>query len=185
MTEKTLTAYVMLLRGINVGGKNILPMKNLTQSLEKLGCSEIQTYIQSGNVVFKHHQSSAKALKQEIKIAINQEYGLELQLMLLSPNQLQQAVNNNPYAVEQGKTLHFYFLAAQPQSPNFEKIQQLKTVTEQFHLANGLFYLLAPDGIGRSKLAAKIEQCLGVKATARNLNTVNKLIKMIQHMLNK
>ena len=94
---------------------------------------------------------------------------------MLQIGELQTAIKNNPFSVHEGKTLHFYFLSAKPENPDLTKLAKLKSPTEDFKLDNKVFYLLAPDGIGRSRLAAAVEQNLSVKVTARNLNTVNKL----------
>ena len=90
------------------------------------------------------------------------------------------AVSRNPFPAtdEQHKTLHFYFLESAPPHPDLASLDALKSATEQFTLIDSVFYLHAPDGIGRSKLAVKVERALGVPATARNWRTVNKLLEM-------
>jgi len=93
---------------------------------------------------------------------------------------LQDAVENNPFTTEDGKALHFYFLNAYPNNPDLDRLLAVKSGSEAFKLHKKVFYLYAPDGIGRSKLAAKVEQCMGIPATARNWNTVKKLISMVE-----
>lgn len=170
--------YIALFRGINVGGNNILPMKDVTQILNELGADNVRTYIQSGNVVFQHAARSRTKLKDQIRSAVEASHNFKPQLLLLDGGDLAAAVENNPYSTDIGKALQFYFLESAPKQPDLEKMRDLQSNTEQFTLTDKVCYLSAPDGVGRSKLAAKIEQCLGVPATARNWNTVSKLMQM-------
>jgi len=173
-----MSVYIALFRGINVGGNNILPMKDLKELLEEISCEKVQTYIQSGNVVFQSEKQH-RELAAEIGTAIHRQFGFEPKVMLMRQNELQKAVDNNPYKTGEGKTLHFYFLEFFPETPDLDRLNTLKSPSEQFTLRQNVFYLYAPEGIGRSKLAAKVEQAVGVAATARNWNTVSKLLEMI------
>lgn len=171
--------YIALFRGINVGGSHILPMKDLKKFLEEIGCEKVQTYIQSGNVVFHSSKIQRSELGREIRDGIRQRFGFEPKIMLLNHAELKKAVYNNPYKTNEGKALHFYFLDSPPVNPDMDRLKTIKSPSEQFTLHKSVFYLYAPEGIGRSKLAAKVEQVIGVAATARNWNTVSKLIAMI------
>jgi uncharacterized protein (DUF1697 family) len=172
--------FIGLFRGVNVGGANRLPMKELKELLEELGCKNCQTYIQSGNVVFQSPAKSASALAEKIGVAVKAWHGFEPRVHLLTLNQLQQAVEGNPFPEAGGepKSLHLFFLAQAPAKPNLAAIEKLKSKSERFRLKDALFYLHAPDGIGRSKLAAGVERLLGVPATARNWRTVTQLLEM-------
>ncbi|MFQ3229648.1 DUF1697 domain-containing protein [Reinekea sp.] len=171
--------YIALLRGINVGGNNSLPMKGLSALLTDLGCTHIQTYIQSGNVVFKHNPVALASLATKITEAISKTYGFEPQVMLLKATDLHAAIRANPYPTDEGKFLHFYFLANRSKQADIEKLNALKAESEEYSLINQVFYLYAPNGVGRSKLAAGAEKALKVPVTARNWNTVKKLQEMI------
>lgn len=175
-----MNTIIALLRGINVGGHGKLPMKELKALLEGMGLADVQTYIQSGNVVFQSGRTDLPALAEEISAAIGQSHGFAPQVMLLGLAELVTAVSNNPYPAtdEQHKALHFYFLASAPPDPDLAMLEALKADTEQFTLIDAVFYLHAPDGIGRSKLAVKVERALGVAATARNWRTVSTLLEM-------
>lgn len=175
-----MTVRIALLRGINVGGRNSLPMKELTALLESLGSSDVRTYIQSGNVVFSHVHTDDAILSQEISSAIEKEYGFLPEVLLFSASELQRAVTKNPFAeaTSEPKTLHLWFLADAADEPDLDGIQKLKADSESFVLAGRVFYLHAPDGIGRSKLAARVEKLLGVPATARNWRTVTKILDL-------
>jgi len=173
-----------LFRGINVGGHHILPMKALRALLESLDCGDVATYIQSGNAVFSHAESNAATLEAAISGAIAESFGFETRVMLLSVDEFARCVNENPFslAVEEPKALYLWFLSALAEDPDTEKMNSLKTGNEEYVLAGKVFYLLAPDGIGRSKLAASVEKLLGVPATARNFRTASKLCEMIARM---
>lgn len=155
-------------------------MKDLTGILEGMGCDNVRTYIQSGNVVFQTKKKHKNKLASEISSKIFGDYGFDPKVLLLEFSDLRDAVENNPFETKVGKALHFFFLDSIPKKPDLEKLIAVKTSTEQFELMRNVFYLYAPDGIGRSKLAAKVEQCLGVPVTARNWNTVSKLISMVE-----
>lgn len=166
--------YLALFRGINVGGNSILPMKELRSILEKLGSENVRTYIQSGNAVFQHKAGSASLLANKISTAVQESHGFKPHVLLRESNDLEKAIAANPFpeAEKDPKSLHVYFLDASPKSPDLKTLESLKKDTERFSLKGNLFYLHAPDGVGRSKLAARVEKALGVAATARNWRTV-------------
>lgn len=172
--------YIALFRGINVGGKNILPMKDLVVILESFGCKNVKTYIQSGNAVFSSQKKVGKKETAAICREIQRKLGFEPKLLLLSVKQLQEAIENNPFATTDGRALHFFFLQSQPGKPEIEKLELLKIETEEFKLSDGVFYLYAPEGVARSKLASVVEKTVGVPTTARNWNTVSKLATMAE-----
>ena len=176
MVKQPTRRYVLLLRGINVGGRNKLPMNSLTALLESLGCRSVKPYIQSGNVVFDGVDQEWAELVAE---AIADEFGFCPNVLCLTSEGFQDAVAATPFASHDGKALHLYFLESVPESPDFEKIDSIRSATERSALLDRCFYLYAPDGIGRSKLAASVERHLGVAATARNWNTVQKLKQML------
>jgi uncharacterized protein (DUF1697 family) len=173
---------IALFRGINVGGRNSLPMKALCTLLESLGCSDVKTYIQSGNVIFRHSTTDDVKLCRDIGATVENEFGFQPKVLLLTATELQQAVNDNPFAdaTAEPKTLHLWFLAEKVKNIDLASIESLKSESESFVLADRIFYLHAPDGIGRSKLAAGIEKLLGVATTARNWRTVSKILEMTQ-----
>jgi len=173
---------IALFRGINVGGRNSLPMKGLCTLLESLGCSDTKTYIQSGNVVFRHASSDDEKLSREIGAAIENEFGLQPKVLIMTATELQRAVEENPFAnaTDEPKTLHLWFLDGQATNADLASIESVKSESESYVLADRVFYLHAPDGIGRSKLAADVEKRLGVTATARNWRTVSKILEMTQ-----
>jgi len=160
-----------------VGGRT-LPMKNLVDIMQGYGCQNIRTYIQSGNAVFKSEEKDPKALAENIGDGINQKFGYRPAILLIELSDLENAIEKCPFDHAAGKALHFYFLLSPSENPDLVTLTDLKADTEQFHLTSEVFYLFTPDGIGRSKLAAKVEKCLRVPVTARNWNTVRKLEAM-------
>ncbi len=172
--------YIALFRGINVGGNNPLPMKDLVAALESVGARDVATYIQSGNAVFRSGEKDAASLADGIRASIGERHGFEPSVLVLGSEEMEEAVRYNPFpeAESEPKTLHLYFLAASPEHPDLDALQGIKGDRERFVLSDGVFYLHAPDGIGRSKLAANAEKLLGVPATARNWRTVRKVMEM-------
>jgi uncharacterized protein (DUF1697 family) len=172
--------YIALFRGINVGGHNVLPMKNLVALLENVGAQNVKTYVQSGNAVFQSEETSAPMLSNTISATIKKYYGIEPQVLLLEPEEIEKAVGSNPFpeAESEPKTLHLFFLSSMPKNPDFAALESIKTNRERFALKDGVFYLHAPDGIGRSKLAANAEKLLDVSMTGRNWRTVSRIMGM-------
>ena len=176
--------YIALLRGINVGGRNSLPMKALAALLEDLGCMNIKTYIQSGNVVLQSAQRSVAQLSEAISTEINERHNFNPLILILQAQDLQRAVAMNPFpdAESDPKSLHLGFLGSLASNPDLKKLQRLKADSEQFQLIGKVFYLHAPDGVGRSQLAAKAEKSIGVSMTSRNWRTVGKIVEMVEEL---
>lgn len=174
--------YVALFRGINVGGNNVLPMKELVAVLESIGARNVRTYIQSGNAVFQSEETDASLLSGRIRGAIRKNFGFEPQVLVMEAEELAKALGSNPFpeAESEPKTLHLYFLASVPGKPDLDALESLKGEREHYVLQDSVFYLHAPDGIGRSKLAANAEKLLGVPATARNWRTASRILGMAE-----
>jgi uncharacterized protein (DUF1697 family) len=172
--------YIALFRGINVGGRNVVPMKDLKQLFEQNGCLDVRTYIQSGNVTFRSSMSDAGRLANLLADAVSRSHGFEPHVLVLTRDQFEKAAAGNPYseATKDPKSVHLFFLAERPRKPDLKACEAIKTKTERFQLRGSIFYLHAPDGFGISKLAARAERLLGVAATARNWRTVMTLLEM-------
>ncbi len=175
-----MATWLALLRGINVGGKNVLPMAGLRMDLESLKFRNIRTYIQSGNVLFESPAKSPKSLAKKIASLIEERYGFCPQVLVLDHEDLVAAAEGNPFpkAAKDPKSLHFFFLSEPAKAADVESIANACAKSEKYELTNRVFYLAAPDGIGRSKLAANAEKYLGVNATARNFRTVGRLLEL-------
>lgn len=175
-----MTIWIALLRGINVGGRNIVPMAALRAAFEALGAADVTSYIQSGNIVFRGPADAADAWPARLAAALQAEFDVAPDILMLPRDTLADAVAANPFTQAEAdpKSLHLFVLAAPPPAPDLAAIGEIATANERTHLAGRFFYLHAPDGIGRSRLAARAEALLGVPATARNWRTVTKLLDL-------
>ncbi|XQW86395.1 DUF1697 domain-containing protein [Thalassotalea piscium] len=166
--------FVILFRGINVGGKNILPMKALVPILEKANFKNIQYYIQTGNIIL-HANNDPCA---EIQILVAKHFDFSPEIITLTEERFIKALQNCPYTKYEGKWVHFYFCKNNARLA-LDKIEKYQGDSEHYTLLNNVCYLYAPDGIGRSKFVANIELCLDTPATGRNLNTINKINSLL------
>lgn len=169
--------WAALLRGINVGGANKLPMAQLREVAEGLGWRDVQTYIASGNMVFTadgSHGGLAAALHDALKGAT----GLDLEILVLARSDVLGILNACPFAPEDPRQVHFFFLLSDPQ-PDDSIIARYKTASEQLEIAGRVAWFHTPEGFGRSELAGRLDRALGAVLTARNLRTVRKLGEML------
>ncbi len=139
-----MNTYVALFRGINVGGKNILPMQELVTLLEDLSYANVRTYIQSGNVIFQSKKKAEPKDAAEIGRRVLKKKGFEPTVLLLSEAAFQSAIENNPFATSNGKALHFFFLESPSRRPKIEQLVSMKANSEEFELRGTVFYLYAP-----------------------------------------
>jgi uncharacterized protein (DUF1697 family) len=169
--------WIALVRGINVGGANLVPMARLRELLAGLGFCTVRTLIQSGNCVFEAAAGDAASLAEAIAAAIAGEFGFRPEVLALSPDALDAVLAACPFPQDPDgpARVHVFLLARPPPDADLAGLAALKAPGEVFALAGRAFYLDAPDGIGRSKLAAAVERRLGVPATARNLRTLRAL----------
>ncbi len=174
-------AHIALLRGINLGGKNKLPMKQLIEIFAAAGCRDIQTYIQSGNVVFNAPATVAARLPAEISAQIEKRLGLSTPVVLRSFPQLSQTIENNPF-LKMGtpeEMLHVMFLAEQPSSAAVASLNPDQSPGDTFIVHGREIYLRLPNGVARSKLTnAYFDAKLATTSTQRNWRTVIKLHEM-------
>ena len=176
-----MTAYVALLRGVNLGARNKVSMADLRTLIESLGAEDVQTYVQSGNVVFKSRVRSAANLAGDIEQRLDRELGLEIRVVLRTDKQLAKIVADNPFAASQqeGTKLHVTFLAEAPKASLTRALEPKAFEPDEFQVKGREVYLHTPKGYGRSKLSnAYFEKQLGVAGTTRNWNTVTKLAEL-------
>ena len=177
-----MATWIALLRGINVGGKNVLPMAALRADLEELKFRNVRTWIQSGNVVFESTARSADSLAKKIARQISRKRKIDAKVLVISRDELTTAIDGNPFpkAESSSGSLHLFFLASNPVDADLTAVREHASSTEKWKLGEKIFYLHAPDGTARSRLAANVEKQLGVVATARNFRTVRKLASMLE-----
>lgn len=173
--------YIALIRGINITGRNMLPMKSLTALLGRLGCGNVRTYLQSGNAVFESDETNRERLCSALTAAIQKAHGFAPRVMLLTAAELRRAARANPFpqAADNHKLVHLYFLADRASKADLAAIKACAVNGELFALKSKVFYLHTPNGFGVSKVAERAERLLGVAATARNWRTVASLIDLI------
>jgi uncharacterized protein (DUF1697 family) len=176
--------YISLLRGINVGGHNKVPMERLRALCEGLGFEQVKTFIQSGNVVFKAAKGRPNELSLKIEKKILAEFGFPVSVVTRTTDELGKAIAGNPFVKEsraEPAKVHIAFLSEAPKAESVKKLKTLAPKTEQLRHSGQEIYLYYRDGMGKAKLTGTvIERVLGVKATARNWNTVTKLHEMAQ-----
>lgn len=173
--------WIILLRGIDVGGKNLVAMKDLRPALESAGFEDVATYIQSGNVLGRHDIATAKDVASRVAEVIEAIAGFRPVVFALTQSQLAAAVLANPYSDEgadEPKTVHFGFVDGAPGPGALAKLSALAASTESFELVGNMIYLHAPQGVARSKLAGGMERAIGLGVTSRNLRTVQKVLAL-------
>jgi uncharacterized protein (DUF1697 family) len=169
--------YVCILRGINVSGHKLVKMEDLRKGFESLGFTQVRSYIQSGNILFKAAKEPSEGA---IKSMIMGRYGFDVPVILRSPGNLNEIIEKNPFPDENPRLLYVSFLSVPPSEESL-KILQKATPEGEFFSYNGgkEIYLYFPNGYGKAKLSNNfLESRLHVTATTRNWNTVNKLYSM-------
>ncbi len=177
---KRLKRYVALLRGINLGVRNKVSMPDLRALFESLGAEDVETYVQSGNVVFRS-PDGAPTLTEAIEKRIRRDLGLGVTVLLRTRPQLAKVVAGNPFAKKEREPtkLHVVFLADKPDRVRVSKLDPERGEPDEFRVVGQEIYLHCPNGYGRSKLTnAYFEKQLGVAATTRNWKTVTKLAEL-------
>jgi uncharacterized protein (DUF1697 family) len=164
--------YIVLLRGINVSGKNKLPMTELRELLSDLKFQNIQTYIQSGNIILNSEESKT-AVCEKIKEGILSKFGFDVPVLARTISEWKKVIANYPFSTENEKIVAFTFLNKNTK----EKLIEVKNIGEdQYKIVEDVVYLYCPSGFGSTKLTNNIiEKKLNVIATTRNLRTTLKL----------
>jgi uncharacterized protein (DUF1697 family) len=174
-----MATWVVLLRGINVGGKS-LPMAALREIMASLGHGDVSTYIQSGNALMNSDRSDRDELAEELSDEIERVLGLDVTVILRTPAELATALTVNPFrSVAETARVTITFLSAVPDPAAVAKLEPDRFAPDRFELIGSDLFMHYPGGIGRSKMTLDyFEKRLGVRGTARNLNTVAKLIEL-------
>lgn len=170
-----------LLRGINVGGKQRVPMETLREMLTGLGCGSVRTHLNSGNAVFTHPDADAEGLAAGLERVITRELGLTVSCLVRTEGELRRVIDGNPFAGKEVDPARFLvtFLSGPVDPAAVAGIDPAAYAPEEFALGEGVLYLHCALGIRDSKLAKRLtERRLGVVGTARNWNTVTKLAAM-------
>jgi uncharacterized protein (DUF1697 family) len=177
----TMSVYILLFRGINLGGNKIVPMEKLRRALGDAGFGNVATYIQSGNVVLTSDGDEA-AIAAGVTSLFDAAFGFSSRPTVRSLASWRRLVAENPYSdagLADGRRVHAVILDAAPTDGAVAGLRALAT-TEQIDLRDGVLYLYTPDGYGVSTVAKALDKLLKVPWTARNWNTVLKLLEMAE-----
>lgn len=178
--------YIALLRGINVSGQKKIIMAELKIMFEGLGSTSVSTYIQSGNIIFRHEKDIA-TLTDIIKQGILSQFGFDVPVLVVTPETLVSIYKNNPFLIRleakeiEDKKMYFTLLSKTPDDKSIEDIEltTARSENEEFVIAKNVVYFYAANGYGRTKLNNNFfEKKLQSTATTRNLKTINKLLKL-------
>ncbi len=175
--------YVALLRGINVGGKNVLPMGDLTRLFVEAGCAHVRTYIQSGNVVFAASATGARKVPMLVEAAIEREFGFVASIQTRSAAEMRAVVAGNPLLTDHDEpALAVMFLAQAPTAKQTAALDPERSPGDIFAVRGREIYLACPDGFARTKLTnAWFDSRLGTISTARNWRTTAKLTHLVSN----
>ncbi len=171
--------HIALLRGINVGGKARLPMRDLIAIFESAGATNVRTYIQSGNVVFTSH--APEPLVAAVTAEIAARFGYPGRIVLRSARALREAYAANPFAQPGGPEdpLHVYFLADQPTQAAVDALDHARSPGDSFAVLNREVYLHLPNGMARTRLTnAYFDAQLNTVSTARNWRSIRALLAL-------
>ena len=156
------TTYISLLRGINVGGRNIIKMNFLRKMYEELGLIDVKSYVQSGNLIFS--------------------------VFILKVDELKSIIENNPFIKDFDKNIlfmHIIFLSSKPECYDFKEITNKKQIEEEIHITDYAIYLYCPNGYAQTKLTNNfLEEKLKVNTTTRNWKTSNELLRLAEQCSN-
>jgi uncharacterized protein (DUF1697 family) len=175
--------YIALLRSVNVGGKNRLPMKDLAAMFADAGCGDVVTYIQSGNVVFRATEACAARVPSAIAKAIADDFGFRSPVVMRTAAEMRAVTRRNPFlragASAEFDPLHVMFLADRPTPARVALLDPRRSPPDEFQVVGREIYLRCPNGAGRTKLSnAYFDAKLATTGTMRNWRTVLALAEM-------
>lgn len=174
-----MATYVSMLRGINVGGRRVMKMAELRGIYESLGFGNVESYLQSGNIVFDYPGSDDAAVVGKIESALRKSFGYEVRALTKTEAGLRALVEGLPFVGKDESELHVTFLYEEPEAFPTEDVERARGDGEEFHRRGREVYLFCPSGYGNTKLSNSFfERKLKVPATTRNWRTVNAMLSM-------
>jgi uncharacterized protein (DUF1697 family) len=177
-----MTAFLALLRGVNVGGRTLVSMATLRREASALKLEDVRTHLQSGNLLFHAPARRSSRLPAELEGALAETAGVDVRVILRTKDGLAKAVAGNPMMPSDlpGNKLHVVFLAGAPSPGLIQKLDPNRSPPDEFVVRGQHIYVSYPNGSGRSKLNLDyFERTLATPATARNWNTVTKLLDLM------
>lgn len=177
--QNNMNTYIVLLKGINVGGHKKVPMVELRTLLTANGFLNVKTYIQSGNVVIESLEKEIHVIENKIQMLLLEHFGFDVSVLIITPNNLKQIFDGCPFDEEKKKASYFMMLHETPSKALIDEASKKVYEYDEYRIENGCIYLFCEKGMGKSKFNAKyFERKLNTFATARNYNTMLKLIAM-------
>lgn len=171
--------YISLLRGINISGKKLIKMSDLKSILSEIGLENVITYIQSGNIIFQYENVENSIVSEKISKIIFDKYGFDVPVITLNRDELLKITSENPFLNEDIEKVHITFLSEIPSNDNIKKINSINVEPDKFIIVDKAIYIFYTDKYGKTKLVTNFfENKLKVKATDRNIKTINKLIEL-------
>jgi uncharacterized protein (DUF1697 family) len=171
--------FIALLRGINVSGQKKVPMAELRDLLSKSGLNNVQTYIQSGNVVFQSSEENKKTLEENIQKTIVTQFGFEVPVLVKTPKEIQNIIGECPFSEVEKESSYFTLLHNKPGQTLVDAVSKESYPNETFHITDVCVYLYASTGYGNAKYNTNFfERKLKVSATTRNYKTMIKLLSL-------
>lgn len=172
--------YIVLLKGINVGGHKKVPMADLRDLLSKSGFENVQTYIQSGNVILESSEN-ANSIENKIQKAILAQFGFEVLVMAKTRPDLERMFANCPFSEDKKKASYFLMLHQTPKDDLVKTASEIVYKADEYQIIDDCLYLFCDKGMGKSKFNVNyFERTLKTFATARNYNTMLKLLSLSQ-----
>ncbi|MBE0571634.1 MAG: DUF1697 domain-containing protein [Ignavibacteriaceae bacterium] len=175
--------FIALLRGINVSGQRLIKMSDLKILFEKVGFNGVETYLQSGNVIFTSKETSTEKLSLKISSAIKKQFGFDVQLIVVTLEEIEQVIKKNPFIKKkkEAEKLYVVFLSEKPLIENMDKLNSIDYAPEEYIIDEKYIYLFVPNGYGKAKLNNNLfENKLKVFGTTRNLNTIKALFELTE-----
>ncbi len=181
-----MAVIISMLRGVNLGPHRRLKMEELRALYESLKLREPQTYVQSGNVIFKTDEQDLIKLVKRIEGGIEKKFGFQSDVVVRTVAELRGVIARNPFAKRRGiepSRLLVTFLAGDPGAEARERVLQIKSDPEELRIDGRELYTYFPNGMARPKVSwATIERALKVSGTGRNWNSVTKMLEMAEKM---
>jgi uncharacterized protein (DUF1697 family) len=181
-----MAVMISMLRGVNIGGHHKIKMEELKALYQSLKLRDVETHIQSGNVIFRTAESDGVRLGRRIEDAIEKKYGFRPSVILRSPAEFRTVIARNPFAnrkeMEPSK-LAVIFLESDPGKEIRKKVLAVKADPEELRMEGRELYIYFPNGMARPKLSIPtLERILKTRSTGRNWNSVRKLLEMAERL---
>jgi len=174
-----MNTYIVLLKGINVGGHKKVPMADLRELLIKSGFENVKTYIQSGNVILQSSENNLRNIEDKIKTSILKHFGFEVSVLVKTRQDLKRVFNASPFSEEKKQKSYFMMLHEAPDNELVKIASEKVYEGEEYEIIKDCIYFFCAKGYGQAKFNTNFfERKLQTFATSRNYNTMVKLLSL-------